>query len=125
LTQTIQTQSQSSDFTTSSTTFVDVTSFTLTLANRSGGKYFCDCDINSNNDGANINDFRFVEAASNKNRIRKENATASASQDTGLSITGDLDGQVLKVQMLVDAGTGRCGGTDAEGHSRMEILELS
>ncbi len=118
---TTQKVTRTSDFTTTSSSLIDVTSLTFTLPDRTGGKVMAQCNFPSRNTGANINKF----AWHNGSALNIPNETASTSNAIiSISATDDLDGGTLKMQASTTAGT----LTMAAGGNKQvwaELLEVS
>lgn len=114
------------DETTTSVTFVNST-LTLTLATRAAGNFMASCEIQCNISGfQGIANFRFVEGATNINGIAVQNSTSANHRDNAaLFLAGDLDGDVITIQMRVNAGTLTLRGTAADEISHLVIYETS
>lgn len=117
------------DFDTTSTTFVDVTAMSITLANRTGGKFLSSCCVNFANSTANAIVFaRMVEGATNHEAIGSEQHPSFAGlnrhQPGTLPVSGDLDGDVLKLQIRSSTGTSRVRA-DVDFRAVIDVLEVS
>ncbi len=115
----------SANITTTSTTFVDATGLTLTLANRTGGKFiaFATCNVSQSNVGV-----------STKMRLNWDGALSSEHWDTGkvagtydlstIILYGDLDGTVVKIEWACSANTSTMHGSGGV-ISNLIIYEIS
>lgn len=111
------------DETTTSTTFVN-SNLSLTLANRSGGFFMASCAEYYTNDTVAFDVYRFVEGATNINAGAAHIPTVNQSLSLPIFLTGTLDGDVLKIEWRVTAGTGKNRGA-SDVFSHLEVLELS
>jgi len=113
-----------SDFSTSSTSFVDITGITITLATRAGGKYYSVFVAIVFQTGANsVPAIRFVEGAANKTGLAISADTADLRAFSQVD-EGTLDGDTLKMQVKTDNDTVVIRGvTDKISH--MDTYEAS
>jgi hypothetical protein len=116
----------SGDFTTVSTTVVDVTGMSLTVANRSNGKYIFNAliDMYCTSAGADC-EFRLMHNATAQPYARQnQGGTGGIESIVNLPLTGNLDGAVVKLQCKTSAGTLAVRGS-ANHFSWCEVLEVS
>jgi hypothetical protein len=101
----------SSDFTTTSTSFVDVTGLTVTLNTITNGVYFATCSMNTaiTADPGRIQYTKFIDDGVADNQFLSDNAdSASANLYSTISKVGVASGQILKIQVKVNgSATGR------------------
>lgn len=120
---------KSGDITTTSTTYVDTTGMTLTLANRAGGKFFAQHIANGSNSNQERNiTTRFVEGITNHEGLTYKsydiNTNVNIDGTVGNPLSGDLDGDALKIQWKVNSDTGSYYGV-SDRFSHMEVIEIS
>lgn len=111
------------DITTTSTTFVDATGMTLTVARTiTGGIIFAVGSI-STTVTAGLNLFlRWVDGATNKTA----NAALTAGATSGVALSGSLSSQIVKIQWHISVGaTGTMyGGTTTDFTSLLQLAEI-
>ena len=116
-------------FTTSSTTMVDVTGFTITIANRTGVKAIVVADIRWLNDTTlNLTYFRFVNNAVNESEHGVEApVTASRTTSNVIATNNETANSVVKVQTAETGGIAVVSilGTTAGQDSHITVLEVS
>ncbi len=124
---TITTQSKNitSNITTTSTSFEDATGMTLTLANRSGGKFVAIAELNiSHGTTGNPVFIRFNDGGTTLEAPGWNAPVAAYTGVVTLVITGDLDGGTLKIEWKTNAGTATMYGI-ADNRSHIEVYEIS
>jgi len=115
-----------SDFATTSTSLVDVTGLTVTLADRSGGKFLAVCQLPSlNSDAGAAVRSSFILDGTELEGIRQDSSSASDFLTGILTESNDLDGTILKVQGRVSAGTGTWAGNVLALRCKISVLEIS
>ena len=121
---TVQRVEKSGDFTTTSTTMVDITGMTVTMPNRSGGKFLLSASISvSDSTVLSSTTFQFVDNVTAKNPVQVNAFVEDKLQTAAIFLTGSLSGQAVKVQGKTSAGTMTVYG--AISFSHMESLEIS
>ena len=123
---TTQRDVKTSDSTTTSTTFVDLPQISLTMPNRTDGKFMAIANNNLSNNATSGTIFtRFVDGGTNKNGVATEfGDDANKEVNLGMALTGDLTGQTLKQQWRVSASTGRAHGA-SDFFCQMTTWEIS
>jgi len=118
-----------SDFTTTSTSFVDVTGMTITLDNRSDGHFIATACFGLIGSLANLFfSMRFVEGSTNHEDMAIRGDDAGAGFTSGgysTSLTGLLDGDIVKIQTQTSSGTLTVRGVAGIAQSSISILEAS
>lgn len=106
LTVTEQTDTIPSNFTTSSTSYVDVTNAAITVANRSGGKF--QCSVSTGIQQQTTQNVKVFMTIGNDGTDELGSATEldniTLTHGAGISAIGDLDGRVLKARVKVEGG---------------------
>jgi len=122
-----QSAALSSDFTTGSTSFTDITGLSVTISNRTNGKWIGRTTIGSGNSTANANTItRWDQNGTPQEGYTHAHAIApNTSGVTSITGVGTLDGNTVKLEGKVSAGTGSWDATDADETSRFDILELA
>jgi hypothetical protein len=115
--------SLSSDFTTTSGSFVDVTGLTITLTNVADGKYLGSCSIG----GGVTGNWWFIQMIQNttiKSSVLTSYLGSGIQTPVSLTGQGDTNGEVVKIQLRTGGGT---TGTlyDRDGDSTFSIMEIS
>ena len=101
---TIQHDSLGANVTTVSTSFVDITGLSITVPNKTNGKFMLTgVYVYTNSTSANIR-FRFVDDATNINAV-VDTSIAGNNATTTDCYTGNSNGQVVKSQFLTGSGT--------------------
>lgn len=123
---TTQRDVKTSDSTTTSTSFVDLPEISLTIPNRSGGKFMVIANNNLSNSATVATIFtRFVDGGTNKNGVATEfGDDANREVNSGMALTGNLTGQTLKQQWRVSASTGKAHGA-SDLFCQMTTWEIS
>ena len=114
------------DFSTTSTSFVDLTGVTITLATISGGKYLANFLTSSQNSANRFNYSCFNDNGSDDQSFLQETGN-SGNQRMSMNIckVGTPSGQVLKGRVHVDGGTGIWfQWTAQKTASRISVLEV-
>jgi len=125
---TISTQSvvQATSFTTTSTSFVDITSQTITLPNNTG-KSLCNVsyviELSSTAENMTV---QFLDASTAVTPLNFE-PDFVGREPFAMSMVADNDGQTVKTQMKVTGATGKLWGTSEEATtaSKIETLEIA
>jgi len=123
---TVQEITQTSDITTTATAYEDATDMTLTLANYTGGKFFASlCATTAHSAWLAPVYLRFVDGAVNKSGVASDGAPIAATRrrTQGTVLTGDTDGDTLKIEWHVDSGTGTMYGS-TDGASQLAVIEI-
>ncbi len=114
-----------SDETETSSTYVNLVNMSVTLENIVGGMFIADLNLNiENSSTSTATKYRWVDGASNKNGTEYLTPNNTMARWCGMSLTGLLTGQVLKVQYKTAAGTVTVRGT-SDRHSHMDVLEIA
>lgn len=120
-----QNRTQTANFSTTSTTFVDVTDYNLTLATRVGGLFFASVNGVYSNNASTASLMRIVEGSTN-HAGTQVNSIAGSKTEISRSLTGVLDGDLLKVQIRTTSGTYSIFGESAQDRqSIIEVIEIS
>ena len=121
---TVSTQqiSPTANDTTSSTSMTDVSGGSATLANRSGGKAFCNWYLCVENSGNQVR-FGFKYNGSDQEQTNQANLT-SGQNNLSISCTDDTDGGTLQLRWSVNSGSATLRNGALE-MSRCDILEVS
>ena len=109
-------QSQSGSFTTTSTTAVDITSFTITKPDITDGKCFTFATFAGYNDDNSTTNTYFLDDNGSNVAVgmTQEDGGSGGYANNNISLV-DLsvaDGNTAKIKMLVSAGTGSCYGNN-------------
>jgi len=121
----VQTVVLSSDFSTTSLTFVDITGFSVTLATITDGRFLGTTGFALSHSSANQNiDVRCVDGTTEHEpqRLRCDDAANLLTGGFNQPCSGNADGDTLKYQTQVGTGTGKIRG-GGNGSSRLEVLE--
>ena len=112
-----------SNFTTTSTSYTDITGLSITLANRSNGKFMSMfmCTHYSSVAAARM-EVTFDKGGTNEDGISSE-SQSSMAQSVGVPFTNDLDGDTLKMETKVQSGTLTIEGQTLH-KGTMETLEV-
>ena len=109
-------QSQSGSFTTTSTTAVDITSFTITKPDITDGKCFTFATFAGYNDDNSTTNTYFLDDNSSNVAVgmTQEDGGSGGYANNNISLVdlSDSDGNTAKIKMLVSAGTGSCYGNN-------------
>lgn len=120
-----QNRTQTANFSTTSTTFVDVTDYNLTLATRVGGLFFASVNGVYSNNSSTASLMRIVEGSTNHPGTQI-NSIGGSKTEISRSLTGVLDGDLLKVQIKTTSGTYSILGESAQDRqSIIEVIEIS
>ncbi len=110
------------DFSTTSTSWVDVTGMSLTLPNTSR-VFLSTAFLMLNSSNAAAQDFRYMNDSTAQKEGHFFQSNAGAWQPVATSMSGTCSGQVIKIQVKrLSAGTLLVGGS-ANSYSHMESLE--
>jgi len=108
------------DATRCSTCFGD-TGLTLTLPCIACGKYIAHAVMTVSNTSSNQTKFRWVEGATNHGEHIVEVITGN-KQAVTMALTGNTDGDTLKMQWRVEAGTSTLYGTNVLARSHINVF---
>ena len=115
-----------SNFTTTSTSFVDVTGLTLTITNNTGS-YYASMILNADNNlggGSNVQ-ARLNEGGSARDYMIASISTNGFAVPLVTSIVGTNDGQTLKGQFKTSGGTATAYGSTSGNFSKITVLEIA
>lgn len=103
---TTQVDTIGANFTTTSTSFVDITGASITVANRSGGKFHCTMSADSTQQTTQNVKVMMTIGNDGTDELGGINEldNISISHGFGVSAIGDLDGRVLKGRTRVEGG---------------------
>ena len=119
-----QTAELSSAFTTSSTSFVNITGITLSIPDNTGS-FFAGLSSESENDGnGNYNIYVFKDASTQVHGVSNALPSANIHDGMAMNYAGLNDGQTLLAQVRVTAGTAILND-DTEVTTRLSTLEVS
>lgn len=117
---------QTSNFTTTSTSFVDVTGLTITLANRANGMFWAAAVISLSLSSSGATYYRFVNGATDEAPMQFTPSTTNHEKVCTIILPGDLDGDVLKVQARVSGNTLTVwGSASLDRQTQERVIEIS
>lgn len=113
------------DETTTSTSFVD-SGITITISDNTG-KFKLTTMINNSLAALGANFFIFSDGGTGITAFRENEFTATGIILTTMSLVGENDGQIVKIQKRVSASTQTIFGASSGGdtNSSLEVLEVS
>jgi len=115
-----------SNFSTTSLVFVDLTGLLLTLADRSGGFGHVSCIYDVLQSTGNEHWFRMVNGATNETPVQHSQVNANRIKVVTLTLEAVLDGDVVQAQGKVDAGTLTVqGDAGNDRQASMRVIEIS
>lgn len=120
---TVQNDQIASDFSTTSTSFVDITGASITVANRAGGKFFCSVSADSVQQTTQNAKVHMTINNGGTDELGGVNELDNISivLSLGVSAVGDLDGRVLKGRSKVGSGENLTNALRYE----MAVIEIS
>jgi len=114
-----------SAFTSTATTFTDITAVTVTVTDNTGNFFAGFSSANTNDTGGAYNYFQLLDAAeATAGSYESFYDFASKENFTSFTTAGDNDGQVLKAQCKVSAGTISLFD-DGITTTQIDVLEVS
>jgi len=116
--------SLSSDFSTTSTSFIDVTGLTMTL--QASGSFLSVFSASMFvTVGSGDPTTRQIQAATQRAVNHISGLSVGNAYGTATNFAGTSGSEILKIQMKVDAGTGSIGGLTDFRVSQLSVIEFS
>ncbi len=113
------------NFTTDSTSYVDITGLTVTMPMRTGGKFNLSTLLEWSADYVTQYFLRYVDNITNKSEIKLSETVANTPNTSTFVLTGSLAGQAVKMQTHSELAGRVITVYGTSGNSRMESLEIS